>query len=110
MRSCATSCKLARVEVTEDVGRLGRAGGMLGGAAFAGYMTLLLMSFGGGVGSERAAPDRAGVPDRRPRLGRCRRRPVLRRASAVARAADIKPEQTIETMQENLKWAKQQTS
>jgi len=37
--------ELAKVETKEEVSRAGKAGGMLGGGAFAGYFALLFISF-----------------------------------------------------------------
>jgi F0F1-type ATP synthase assembly protein I len=37
--------ELAKVETKEEVSRAGKAGGMLGGGAFAGYFALLFLSF-----------------------------------------------------------------
>ena len=36
---------LAKVELKEEITKVGRAGGMFGGAALAGYMTIVLLSF-----------------------------------------------------------------
>jgi hypothetical protein len=37
--------ELAKAELKEEAGKAGKAAGMLGGAGFAGYMTVLLLSF-----------------------------------------------------------------
>lgn len=37
--------ELAKVELKEEAGRAGKGAGMLGGAAIAGYLTLLFLSF-----------------------------------------------------------------
>ena len=37
--------ELAKVETKDELGRAGKAGGMLGGGAFAGYFALLFLSF-----------------------------------------------------------------
>ena len=37
--------QLAKVELKEEITKVGRAGGMFGGAALAGYMTIVLLSF-----------------------------------------------------------------
>lgn len=36
---------LAKTELKQEVAKAGKAGGLLGGAAFAGYMTVVLLSF-----------------------------------------------------------------
>ena len=36
---------LAKVELKEEASKAGKAGGMLGGAAFAGYLVVVLLSF-----------------------------------------------------------------
>ena len=52
---------LAKVELKEEITKVGRAGGMFGGAALAGYMTI--------VGSRRGHGGRLGLSHRRGHLG-----------------------------------------
>jgi hypothetical protein len=101
--------RLARVEISEDLTKVARAGGMLGGAAIAGYTAVLVLSLAACWGLAEVMPIGfafaiVGVIW------------VLVAAVLFAvgrnrmQAANVKPEQTIETMQENLEWAKQQKS
>ena len=101
--------RLAKVEITDDVRQLARAGGMLGAAAFAGVLTIVLLSFAAAWGLAEVMPIGFAFL-------------VIAFVWAIAGAvlfatgrkrlqqADMKPEQTIETMQENVQWARQQAS
>jgi Na+/melibiose symporter-like transporter len=101
--------QLAKVEITEDASRVAKAGGMLGGAAFAGYLAVLLLSLAVAWGLAELMPNGvaflivglmwAVVGAVLFVIGRQR-----------VRETNVKPEQTIETMQENIQWAKQQKS
>ena len=101
--------QLAKVELTESVGRAARAGGMLGAAAFAGYMAIVVLSFALAWGLAELVP--IGVAFLIVGLIWLAVGAVLFLAGRERmRAADLKPEQTIETMQENVQWAKRQNS
>jgi len=101
--------QLAKVEVTDDAKHVARAGGMLGAAGFAGYMAILLLSFAAAWGLAELMPIGVAflivgaiwivVGAVLYSVGRKR-----------MKEANLKPEKTIETMQENIQWAKQQTS
>ncbi|HEY3723295.1 MAG TPA: phage holin family protein [Acidimicrobiia bacterium] len=101
--------RLAKTEITEDAGRMARAGGMLGAAGFAGYMVIVLLSFAAAWGLAGVVP--IGVAFLIVGV-------VWAAAAAVLfgmgrqrlRTANLRPDQTIETMQENVQWAKQQKS
>jgi uncharacterized membrane protein YqjE len=101
--------QLAKVEMTDSVKQAARAGGMLGAAAFAGYMAIVLLSFAVAWGLTELMP--IGVAFLVVGVLWVVAAAVLY-ASGRQRmnAAELKPEQTIETMQENVQWAKQQTS
>lgn len=97
--------ELAKVEITADVKEVGKSGGLLGGAALAGYMAVLLGSFAlawglaelmaeglaflivtviwGGVGAALFVTGRKKM-----------------------QAASLKPEQTVQTLKEDVTWAK----
>jgi uncharacterized membrane protein YqjE len=101
--------RLAKLETTESAKQAARAGGMLGAAMFAGYLAVVVLSFALAWGLAEVVP--IGVAFLI--VG------VLWAAVGLAlfaagrqriRAAELKPEQTIQTMQENVQWAKQQTS
>jgi hypothetical protein len=101
--------QLARVEVTEDLGRASRAGAMLGGAAGAAVIAIVVVSFAAAWGLAEVMP--AGFAFLI--VG------IIWSVVALAlfvigrdrmRDTNVKPEQTIETMQENIQWVKQQKS
>ena len=48
--------ELAKVELKEDISNVGRAGGMLGGAALAGYLAIVLVSFAAAWGLAELMP------------------------------------------------------
>lgn len=99
--------QLAKVELKEEAARAGKGGGMLGGGAFAGYIAILLLSFAAAWGIATAINTGiaflivgavwaliAGVLAW---LGRTQLKRV-----------NVKPEQTVETVQEDVQWAKNQ--
>jgi hypothetical protein len=101
--------QLAKVELKEDATRAAKAGGMLGAAGFAGFMTVLLLSFAAAWGLAEVVP--IGVAFLIVGIVWGVVGAVLYAAGrARMREVDVKPEQTIETMQENIQWAKQQKS
>jgi hypothetical protein len=101
--------QLAKVEMTESVKQAARAGGMLGAAGFAGYMAIVLLSFALAWGLTELVP--IGVAFLIVGIIWGAVGGVLFAAGRQRlKAAELKPEQTIETMQENVQWAKQQTS
>ena len=78
--------QLAKIELKEEVGRAGRAGGLLGGAAFAGYMVVVTLSFALAWGlAEVMAVGWAFLIVGRG-LGRRRRLPVSPRPTAAQRS------------------------
>jgi uncharacterized membrane protein YqjE len=99
--------QLAKLELTEEVKTTARAGGMLGAAAFAGYMVLLLLSFAAAWGlAEVMAVGWAFL--------------IVAAVWAVVGAflylrgrkqlqeVNLKPEQTVQTLKEDVAWAKNQ--
>lgn len=101
--------ELAKVEITDDMKRVGRAGGMLGAAGFAGYVAVLLLSFAAAWGLAELVP--IGVAFLIVGLLWAIVGAVLYvRGRQQLREANVKPEQTIETMQENVQWVRQQKS
>lgn len=99
--------ELARVELKEEATKAGRAGGMLGAGAVAGYLALTLLAFAAAWGLAELVD--AGwaflivgavvgaVAAVLARLGQQR----LRDVSPV-------PEQTVETLKEDARWARAQ--
>ena len=101
--------QLAKLEIKEDATRVAKAGGMLGAAGFAGYLTILLLSFAVAWGLAEVVP--IGVAFLIVGIVWGIVAAVLYFAGrARMRTVDVKPEQTIQTMQENIQWAKQQKS
>lgn len=101
--------QLAKIELKEEVGRAGRAGGLLGGAAFAGYMVVVTLSFALAWGlAELMAVGWAflivavvwavvgGV--------------LYLRGRRQLDEVNLVPEQTVETLKEDVQWAKNQKS
>jgi F0F1-type ATP synthase assembly protein I len=101
--------ELAKVETKEEVSRAGKAGGMLGGGAFAGYLALLFLSFALAwlldewmhtalafliVGLLYAVV--AAV--------------LVVRGRARLQSVNPVPQQTVETLKEDVQWAKAQRS
>lgn len=98
---------LAKVELKDEITKAGRAGGMFGGAALAGYMTIVLLSFAAAWAlAEVMAAGWAflivaviwGVAAA---LLYFRGRDQLQKVQP-------KPEQTIDTLKEDVRWAKNQ--
>jgi hypothetical protein len=101
--------QLAKTEVTDEVRVVARASGVLGVAAYAAVTAILLLSFAAAWGLAELMPIGfafliVGI--------------VWAVVGAIAfmygrkqlEAVNLKPEQTIATLQEDVKWAKQQTS
>jgi len=99
--------ELARIELKDEVGKGARAGGMLGATALAGYMALLMASFAAAWGLAAVMPTGwaflivavvygivAAV--------------LYSKGRRELRQMQLKPEQTIETLKEDVQWAKQQ--
>jgi hypothetical protein len=98
---------LAKVELKEEITKAGRAGGMFGGAALAGYMTIVLLSFAAAWGlAELMAVGWAflivavvwGVAGTF----------LYLRGREQFQRVHPKPEQTIDTLKEDLRWVKKQ--
>ena len=101
--------ELAKVETKEEVARAGKAGGMLGGGAFAGWFALLFLSFALAwlldewmhtalafllVGLVYAVVAAVLVVQGRNRL----------------QSVNPVPQQTVETLKEDVQWARAQRS
>ncbi len=100
---------LAKVETREELGKAGKAAGMLGGAAVAGHMAVLFLSFALAWLLNQAMNRALSFAI----VG------VLYAAGAgafalggrnQAKAIDPVPEQTVETLKEDVQWAKAQKS
>jgi uncharacterized membrane protein YqjE len=104
-----TQVELAKVEIRTEARKAGRTAGMFGGAALAGYMALLLLSFAVVWGLENVMD--AG-------LAFLIVGAVYAIAAAVlyvrgrdrAKTVNLKPEQTVDSVKEDVQWARQKLS
>lgn len=100
--------ELAKVELREEVAKAGKGAGMFGGAGFAGYMAILLLSFAGAWGlAELMAAGLAFL--------------IVGALYAVVAAGLLLvgrrklksirgPQQTVKTVKEDVQWAREQMS
>lgn len=105
----STQLELAKVEIKEEVSRAGKGAGMLTGGALAAYLAVVVLSFAAAWGLSEAMPTGfaflivglawAVVAGVLMLIGRNQ----LRMVHPV-------PEQTKETLKEDVEWAKQQRS
>ena len=98
---------LAKVETKEEIGKTGKAAGFLGGAALAGHMALLFLSLAlawllGLVMNRALAFALVGV------LYALGSGFLALRGREQARSISPMPEQTVETLKEDVQWAKAQ--
>lgn len=99
--------RLAKAELTQEASRAGKAGGMLGGGAVAGHLAILLLSFAAAWGI--AVPLNAGwafliVGGIWALIAGV----LALRGRVELRRLNMKPQQTVETIQEDVQWAKNQ--
>lgn len=101
--------ELARVELKQEVREAGKVGGLFGGAGGAAYMAVLLLSFAAAWGlSEVMAPGLAFLI-----VGAIYALVALVLGLTGRRKAqqlDPTPRQTVETLKEDVEWAKSQRS
>jgi uncharacterized membrane protein YqjE len=105
----STQVELAKVEIRDEARKAGRAAGMFGAAGFAGYMAIVLLSFAIAWGLENVMD--AGFAFL-----------IVGAAWAIAAAAlysiareraktvNLMPEQTVESVKEDVQWARQKLS
>jgi hypothetical protein len=99
--------ELAKVELKEEIGRAGRAAGFLGGAALAGFMVLVLLSFAAAWGlAEVMAVGWAFliVGALWGAIGAF----LYLRGRERLKNVNLKPEETVQTLKEDVQWAKNQ--
>jgi hypothetical protein len=100
--------ELAKAEVREEATKTGKAAGMFGGAGFAGYMVALLLTLAAMFGLANvmdlgwAALIVTGVWAV---IGLV----LYRRGRARMRTVSPKPEQTMQTLKEDMQWARHPT-
>ena len=101
--------ELAKVETKQEIANAAKAGGLFGGVAVAGYMALLLLSFAAAWGLAEVIP--RGVAFLLIGLLYAAAAAVLF-VVARARAKQVNPvpEQTVETLKEDVEWLKAQRS
>lgn len=100
--------ELAKVEIKEEVAKSGKAGGMLGGTAVAALLAVNLLSFALAWGLAEVMPEGfafllVGV------LWAIAAAVLYTRGRSELQKVNPVPEQTIETLKEDVQWAKQQT-
>ncbi len=99
--------ELAKLEVREEATKAGKAGGMLGAATLAGYLCLLLLSFAAAWGLAAVIPTGfaflvvAAIYGVASAVLFVRGRDQLRQLKPV-------PDETAETLKEDVRWAKTQ--
>jgi uncharacterized membrane protein YqjE len=101
--------QLAKVEIKEEVGRAGKAGGMLGAGAGAGYFALLFVSLALAWLLDQAMPIAlafflVGL------LYGIAAAVLITRGREQMKHVDPVPRQTVETLKEDAEWAKAQRS
>lgn len=101
--------ELAKAEIKEEGTKAGKAAGMFGGAGFAGYMVLLFLSLAAMFGL-------AGVMDEGwaalivAALWGIAGAVLYQKGRAKMRTVSPKPEQTVQTLKEDAKWARHPTT
>ena len=98
---------LAKVELKEEITKVGRAGGMFGGAALAGYMTIVLLSFAAAWGLAEVMAVGWAFLIVAVSWGIAAALLYLRGRDQFQKVHP-KPELTIDTLKEDLRWAKKQ--
>jgi uncharacterized membrane protein YqjE len=99
--------ELAKVEIKEELAKTGKAGGILGGTAVAAYMALVLLSFAAAYGLDAVMP--TGFAFLIVGLVYAAVAAVLYgKGRQELRNVRPVPEQTVETLKEDVQWAKQQ--
>ena len=98
---------LAKVELKEEITKVGRAGGMFGGAALAGYMTIVLLSFAAAWGLAEVMAVGWAFLIVAVIWGAAAALLYLRGRDQLQKVHP-KPEQTIDTLKEDIRWAKNQ--
>jgi len=97
--------ELAKIEIKEDVQRTARAGAMLGAAGFAGYMVVVLLSFAIAFLLAEVIPTWLGfliVAVIYGVVGFV----LFQQGRARMKQGTLVPEQTVETVKEDVEWVK----
>lgn len=100
--------ELAKVELRDEAKKAGKAGAMFGAAAVFGFLCLMLLCFAAAWGLSEIVPEGVAFLIVAVVIG------IVAAVLAMTgkkRMAEVEgPRQTIETLQEDVQWAKQQTS
>lgn len=104
-----TQIELAKVEVREEARKAGRTAGMFGGAAVAGYMALLLVSFAAAWGLANVINEGwafliVGV------VYAIAAYVMYLRGRDRAKEMNVVPGQTVDSVKEDVQWARQKLS
>ena len=100
--------QLAKVEIKEEVRTAGKAGGLLGGGAFTGYFALLFVSFAIALLLATFLPDWVAFLIVGALYG-IAAAVLLSKGKKELDNVDPVPHQTVETLKEDVEWAKTQT-
>lgn len=98
---------LAKAELREEASKAGKAGGMFGGAALAGYMCLLLVSFAAAWGLAALIPTGFAFLIVGALYGIAAAVLFVRGRKQIKQVSPV-PDQTVETLKEDARWAKAQ--
>jgi uncharacterized membrane protein YqjE len=104
-----THVELAKVEIKEEVTKAGNGAGMFAGAGVAGVLTLSLLSVAAAWGLAEVMPEGVAFLIVGALWGLVAAVLALR-GKAELKAVNAPPPQTKQTIQEDVQWAKQQTS
>ncbi|MEU9313635.1 phage holin family protein [Streptomyces sp. NPDC048256] len=100
--------ELAKVEVRQEATKAGKAAGMYGGAGFAGYMVVLLLSLAAVFGLANVI-DAGWAALIVAAVWAVVAAVLYQRGRTRMRTVAPKPEHTVETMKENAQWARHPT-
>ncbi|MGW5612937.1 phage holin family protein [Streptomyces sp. NPDC003877] len=100
--------ELAKAEIREEATKAGKAAGMFGGAGFAGYMVAVLLTLAAMFGLANVM-DLAWAALIVTALWAVIGLVLYRRGRTQMRTVSPKPEQTMETLKEDMRWARHPT-
>lgn len=98
---------LAKTELQREAAKAGKAGGLLGGAAFAGYMTVVLLSFAAAWGLAAIIPSGFAFLAVAAVWGVIAAVLGLT-GKKTAQQVDPTPHATVDTLKDDAEWAKRQ--
>jgi hypothetical protein len=99
--------ELAKTEIRDEARRAGKAGGMLGAAAIAGYFCLLLLSFAAAWGLSEVVPEGVAFLIVAAVYGIAAAALFLTGRRRLREVHPV-PDDTVETLKEDVQWAKAQ--